>query len=91
MRWILFILLLCFAGLQYRLWIGPGSWEDIVSVRRDIKKQRAVNEQLAQRNQALETDVKDLKHGTESVEERARSELGLIRKGETFYIFAGKH
>lgn len=90
MRWIICFLLVCFAGLQYRLWVGDGSWEDVVSLQRDIRQQRATNERLTQRNKILETEIRGLKNGLASVEERARSDLGLIRHGETFYILAGK-
>ena len=86
MRWIILLLLLCFVGLQYRLWIGDGSWEQITSLQRDIEKQQATNERQKSRNRILENDVRDLKSGLGSVEERARSELGLIKEGETFYI-----
>jgi cell division protein FtsB len=86
MRWILIFLLLCLAGLQYRLWVGAGSWEEIVSLQRQIEAQNAMNERLQDRNKILENEVRDLKSGMSSVEERARLELGLIKKGETFYL-----
>lgn len=86
MRWILILLLMFFAGLQYRLWIGAGSWEQITQLERDIKQQTMINQQLRDRNRVLESEVRDLKNGLESVEERARSELGLIKEGETFYL-----
>ncbi len=86
MRWIIILLLLFFAGLQYRLWIGAGSWAQIVSLERDIENQSAINNRLRDRNHILEVEVRDLKNGMDSVEEHARSELGLIKKGETFYL-----
>lgn len=90
MRWIIGILVVCLVGLQYRLWLGPGSWEEIASLERAIEKQRATNERLTRRNHILEVEVQDLKSGLGSVEERARSDLGMIRKGETFYLLANK-
>ncbi len=88
LRWISLLLLLSFVGLQYRLWIGQGSWEEVVTLRQAIAAQKATNERLEVRNQVLASEVRDLKSGLDSVEERARSELGLIREGETFYILA---
>ncbi len=90
MRWILILLLLFLAGLQYRLWIGQGSWEQIVTLERDIEQRKLINERLRGRNKVLEHEVRDLKNGMDSVEERARSELGLIKKGETFYLIVDK-
>ncbi|MEH6559320.1 MAG: cell division protein FtsB [Oceanicoccus sp.] len=86
MRWILILLLLVLAGLQYRLWFGDGSWEQIVYLEREIERQKLVNQGLSDRNKILENEVRDLKNGLGSVEERARSELGLIKDGETFYL-----
>lgn len=89
MRWILSILVVCLLGLQYRLWIGPGSWEEITSLQRKIEGQHTTNDRLTYRNRILEAEISELKSGLASVEERARSDLGLIRKGETFYIVTG--
>ena len=81
------LLLLVLAGLQYRLWFGSGSWEQIVYLQREIEQQKLVNQGLSDRNAILENEVRDLKNGMGSIEERARSELGLIKDGETFYLF----
>lgn len=80
------MLLLFVFGLQYRLWFGAGSWEQIVQLERDIEAQSAKNSQLSSRNSVLENEVRELKSGMDSVEQRARSELGLIKQGETFYL-----
>ncbi len=90
MRWILTLLIVIFIGLQYRLWFGQGSWEQIVSLERELEDQQLVNQRLRDRNEVLENEVRDLKNGLESVEERARSELGLIKEGETFYLLIDK-
>ncbi|ARN72751.1 cell division protein FtsB [Oceanicoccus sagamiensis] len=90
MRWILTLLVVILIGLQYRLWFGQGSWEQIVSLERELEQQHLVNQRLRDRNQVLENEVRDLKNGLESVEERARSELGLIKEGETFYLLIDK-
>jgi cell division protein FtsB len=86
MRWILVLLLLLLFGLQARLWVGQGSWEQIVSLQREIERQTIINDRLQERNNVLEKEVRDLKSGLESIEERARSDLGLIKQGETFYL-----
>jgi cell division protein FtsB len=86
MRWILILLFIMFAALQYRLWIAPGSWADVAALERDLAEQKQVNERLRNRNGVLEKEIRDLKTGLSGVEERARSELGLIKKDETFYL-----
>ena len=86
MRWILIFIVIILIGLQYRLWFGQGSWEQIVSLNRELQEQNLFNQRLRARNQVIENEVRDLKSGLESVEERARSELGLIKEGETFYL-----
>lgn len=72
--------------LQYRLWLGDDSVRTLNMVELELAEQRVNNEQLEQRNRLVEIEVLDLKNGLEAVEERARSELGMIEKGETFYL-----
>ena len=72
--------------LQYKLWIGDNSVRDLNAVEREVAEQELINGGLEQRNEALEIEVLDLKNGLEAVEERARSELGMIEKDETFYM-----
>jgi cell division protein FtsB len=85
LRWIALILILLLIGLQLKLWSGSGSMHDVDSLRVAVKKQVDENARLQQRNQAVGADVLDLKHGDQAVEARARTELGLIKPGETFY------
>ena len=80
------ILLLLLLLLQYRLWLGEDSQRSLYGLHRAIDAQRASNEAAAQRNNRLQVEVLDLKTGLEAVEERARSELGMIGKDETFYL-----
>ncbi len=75
-----------FVVLQYKLWLGEDSVRALNMLEDDLAAQRAVNEELAARNDELEVEVLDLKNGLEAVEERARSELGMIRKDETFFL-----
>lgn len=73
------------AGLQYRLWLGDGSIAEILSLRGAIEAQNEENGRLYARNRELEAEVIDLKTGLESIEYRARRDLGMTRKDETFY------
>ena len=75
-----------FITLQYQLWLGDGSVRTLNRLELEVEAQRANNEKLEQRNRLVEIEVLDLKNGLEAVEERARSELGMIEKGETFYL-----
>ncbi len=87
-KWIVAVLLVLLAGLQYRLWWGEGSFAHVTSLQDEIASQRARNHDLFQRNQALVREVIGLKHGNDAMEEAARSQLGLIAPGETFYLVA---
>lgn len=71
--------------LQYPLWFGTGGILAVWELNQEIKTQRAENAKLADRNRALAADVIDLKEGLAAIEERARADLGMIKKGETFY------
>jgi cell division protein FtsB len=71
--------------LQYPLWFGNGGWFAVWALKREIAAQREENARLRERNQALAAEVVDLKQGLAAIEERARVELGMIKKGETFY------
>ena len=85
LRWIALLLLLVLIGLQVKLWSGNGSMHEVDSLRASVKAQTDDNTKLRQRNQALDADVLDLKHGDQAIEARARTELGLIKPGEVFY------
>ncbi|MDG1074154.1 MAG: cell division protein FtsB [Methylophilaceae bacterium] len=80
---IIFVLLI--ALLQYPLWLGKGSWLRVWKVNQQVQKQALDNAASQQRNDTLRAEVRDLKQGDAAVEERARSELGMIKPGETFY------
>jgi cell division protein FtsB len=71
-------------GLQYQLWLGDGGILKTRELTRLVVAQQLENRQLSERNASLEAEVIDLKQGLEAIEERARSELGMIRAGETF-------
>ena len=81
-------MLLLLAGLQYRLWVGNGSLAQVTDLTQQIADQRAENEILLERNRVLDAEVSELKKGMETVEERARHELGMVKEGETLYQLA---
>ncbi len=84
-RWLLLVLAVLLAWLQYRFWFGPGNSGEVMVLEAQVESQKRDNEGLQQRNDALAAEVKDLKEGEAAIEERARSELGMIRPGEKFY------
>ena len=71
--------------IQYPLWLGKGSWARVWETSRQLKAAQDSNDKLRQRNAALDAEVRDLKQGSDAVEERARNELGMIKKDEVFY------
>lgn len=85
LQWVMVALVALLAVLQYRLWWGEGGRRSVADLSRQVEQQTHENEGLQQRNAALAAEVEDLKSGEAAVEERARSELGMIRPGETFY------
>jgi cell division protein FtsB len=84
---LLAILLVLFAALQWRLWFGDGSLQELSRLRDESAHSRSEVLRLTVRNQALAAEVADLKSGLDAIEERARGELGMINEGETFYQF----
>jgi len=70
--------------IQVPLWLGKGGWVRAWDNDRQLAAQKAHNHRLQERNDALEADVRDLKQGTEAIEERARFELGMVRQDEIF-------
>ncbi|MDF3936015.1 cell division protein FtsB [Pseudomonas citronellolis] len=86
--WLFLILILALAGLQYRLWVGEGSLAQVTDLQKQIADQQGENQRLLERNRILEAEVAELKKGTETVEERARHELGMIKDKETLYQLA---
>lgn len=85
LRLLALVLIGLLVFLQARFWTGAGGWTEVRQVERAVEAQRAENAKLQQRNDALAAEVADLKEGTSAIEERARSELGMIKPGEVFY------
>ena len=71
--------------LQYSLWLGKGSWLRVWEMDQQIKTQHEANQRLQARNASLDAEVRDLKQGYDAIEERARSELGMVRQDEMFF------
>ncbi|GGJ81797.1 cell division protein FtsB [Pseudomonas matsuisoli] len=86
--WLIFALVLVLFGLQYRLWVGEGSLAQVTELKHQISDQHGENQRLIERNRVLEAEVMELKKGMETVEERARHELGMVKDGETLYQLA---
>lgn len=85
LRLVALILLILLIALEVKLWVGQGGMAEVWRLEKAVAEQKIENEKLKARNDALSAEVADLKDGTEAVEERARSELGLVKPGEQFY------
>src|SRR4051794_19776974 len=85
MRWLALVFVLLIAALQYPMWLGKGGWLQVRELDRSVAKAREANAGLKSRNEALDADVRDLKTGYEAIEERARSDLGMVRQDEVFF------
>ena len=85
MNYLIALLIAVLLILQYDLWVGKGSIQEVKQLEGSISHQQAENQQLAERNDTLKAEVIDLKNGLDTIEEKARSELGMIQKDETFF------
>lgn len=85
MRALTLCLLALLLLLQWSLWLGKGSWLRVWQLDSQLTTLRAGNDKLVDRNLALAAEVSDLKQGSSAIEERARSELGMIKRGEVFF------
>lgn len=85
MKLLALIFIALIALLQYPLWHGKGSWLKVWELDKEVKAARQTNRELQHRNIILEAEVNDLKQGFDAIEERARSELGMIKQDEIFF------
>src|SRR6201998_1593248 len=85
MKWLAAALAVAVLLLQYRVWLSENGVREVERLERAVATQRADNDQLAERNRQLAAEVRDLKTGMDALEERARSDLGMIARNETFY------
>lgn len=88
-RWLLLALLLVLGVLQYQLWLGEGGWRDLQQLEQRVAEQEADNVPLRERNARMAAEVTDLKDGLDAVEERARSDMGMVRTDEQFFWVPG--
>jgi len=86
MKWLWAFMVFLILALQVRLWAGEGSFAQVLVLRDQIEQQQNHNAQLRERNLQLEAEVLDLKTAQGAIEERARSQLGMIHQRETFYM-----
>ncbi len=85
MKWVALGLFLLLLLLQYRLWFAEGSLAELHRLDEQLVEQQDLNRGLRARNKQLEQEVLELQQGLETVEERARRDLGMIREGEVYY------
>jgi cell division protein FtsB len=91
MKWFALSLGIVVLLLQFRLWMSADGVRELARLEQAVAEQRASNEQLANRNAQLAAEVRDLKKGVTALEERARSDLGMIAENETFYQVVPPH
>jgi cell division protein FtsB len=85
MKWLAVGLALVILLLQYRIWVSEEGARELDRLQRAVAAQRSANDQIAEGNRQLVAEVRDLKTGMEALEERARSDLGMVASHETFY------
>ena len=91
MKWLAAALAVAVILLQYRVWLSEDGVREVARLQHAVATQRAENDQLAERNRQLAAEVRDLKTGMDALEERARSDLGMIARNETFYQVVPPH
>ena len=79
------LLIVALLALQYRLWVSPNGMRDVWRTEQAIDAQQDENERLGERNKTLAAEVRDLKEGRAAIEERARTDLGMVGANETFF------
>ena len=85
MKIIAFALLFLLIWLQYKIWLQDGGIPEVLQLQQEVEAVSVDVQQLQERNSSLDAEVKDLKKGLDAIEERARSEMGMIKQGETYY------
>jgi cell division protein FtsB len=85
MKWLAAALVVVVVLLQYRIWLSEDGVRELHRLETAVAAQRTENDQLGERNRQLAAEVRDLKNGMQALEERARSDLGMIASNETFY------
>jgi cell division protein FtsB len=91
MKWLAAALAVAVILLQYRVWFSEDGVREVARLNHAVAAQKDENEGLAERNKQLAAEVRDLKTGMDALEERARSDLGMIARNETFYQVVPPH
>jgi cell division protein FtsB len=91
MKWLAAALAVTVILLQYRVWLSADGVREVGRLRQAVAAQRSENDRLEERNRQLAAEVRDLKTGMDAIEERARSDLGMIARNETFYQVVPPH
>ncbi len=85
MKIIALVLLILFIWLQYKIWLQDGGIPEVMQLQEEVEEVKIEVQKLRDRNLSLDAEVKDLKKGLDAIEERARSEMGMIKQGEIYY------
>ena len=85
MKIIAFVLLVLLIWLQYKIWLQDGGIPEVIQLQSEVEEVKTEVQKLQERNSSLDAEVKDLKKGLDAIEERARSEMGMIKEGEVYY------
>ncbi len=85
MKTIALVLLILFVWLQYKIWLQEGGIPEVVELQQEVEEVKVEVNKLQERNLSLDAEVQDLKKGLDAIEERARSEMGMISEGEVYY------
>ncbi len=85
MKIIAFVLLFLLVWLQYKIWLQDGGIPEVLQLQQEVEQVKTEVHKLRERNSSLDAEVKDLKKGLDAIEERARSEMGMIKDGEVYY------
>ncbi len=85
MKIIALVLLILFIWLQYKIWLQDGGIPEVIQLQEEVVQVKTEVKELQERNSSLDAEVKDLKKGMDAIEERARSEMGMIKEGEVYY------
>ncbi|VAW53765.1 Cell division protein DivIC (FtsB), stabilizes FtsL against RasP cleavage [hydrothermal vent metagenome] len=85
MKIIAFVLLVLLVWLQYKIWLQDGGIPEVLQLQQEVEEVTKEVHKLQERNSSLDAEVKDLKKGLDAIEERARSEMGMIKEGEVYY------
>ena len=84
-KWLIPALVFLFVVLLYKLWVGEGSLAEVATLERDIDAQQQAIDKMKRRNMAMQAEIDSFKNDQDAVEERARSDLGMIREGEIYF------